>query len=96
MNSGVKKYAPIICAICGEAFVPKSGNTKYCDKCRLGVDKERWREYREYREIRNAKDRARRRRRKQLPTKELSWSDVVRICEENNLSYGKAKARGLI
>lgn len=94
MNSGVKVYPPILCAVCGVEFRPRSGRTMYCDECREIVDK-KWRK--EYREIRNARARENYKRKKGRPIeKPLTWAEIARICEEHNLSYGQAKARGLI
>ena len=40
---GHNKYDVCLCAICKEKFTPRTGNAKYCDKCRATgkVEKEK-------------------------------------------------------
>ena len=79
-----KKFRDIPCKRCGLVFSPRSGRTVYCDDCRPVVEKER------HRPGWNGRKRG-----EKKPVLK-PWSEVVQICEENNLSYGKAKAKGLI
>ena len=81
-----KKFRDIPCKRCGLVFSPRSGRTEYCDDCRPIHEHER-----------HLKEWTGKRRRKGYvnPKNLQPWSEVVRICEENNLSYGKAKARGV-
>lgn len=88
MNSGVKIYRPIRCAVCKVEFQPLSGVTKYCAECRPNVRKKQSLEYSLCRQNIT--------KYKPKPVEGLSWAEISRICNEHNLSYGKAKARGLL
>ena len=61
---------------------------------------------RETRAIRNADNREKRRiereaeqrKKASKPRKKpiMSWPEIIRVCEENHISYGKAVAKGLV
>ena len=82
----------IVCTICGTEFESKHKYSKYCcadcrKKAKYRMSNEHHKSYREqYKGV----------YKKKQPVKVMSWAEVAAICNEHNLSYGKAKALGLI
>jgi hypothetical protein len=76
------KYDVCLCAICKEEFTPRTGNAKYCDKCRATGKVE--------------KEKQLKAKKKEQKKPKISWAEIAKICEENRCSYGQAVARGLL
>ena len=79
------KYDVCLCAICKEEFIPRTGNAKYCGKCRETGKVEKKKQLRKMKQ-----------EEKKKKEQKTSWAEIARICEENRCSYGQAVGMGLV
>lgn len=103
---------PKRCLDCKEMFTPVVHHQKYCKACaytrKLEKSKEYYREHKEQllqqqRDLK-AKQKQRLSAKKDLeqpkrkPRKKpiMTWPQIIKVCEENNISYGQAVAKGLV
>ena len=81
-------YKQSICDICGCDYSPASGNQRYCPDCQKRAKQLLAQESTV--RVKNRKARAEREK------TSLTWSEIIKICNDNNISYGKAMAKGLL
>lgn len=86
----MKKGDTIACAVCGKEFIAQRHNHKYCcEKCKYeGNNRQMLLRKKLYREEKKKK--------KKAPADIMPWSEVIAICNKHNISYGKAKSKGLV
>ena len=85
----MKKGDTISCAVCGKEFIAARHNSKYCsEKCKREGNN---------RQMLLRKKLNREEKKKKKPSTDIMpWSEVIAICNKHNISYGKAKAKGLV
>lgn len=77
-----------ICNACGKEFEASRGNTKYCsENCSELMQKLKKRE--RAKSLRTAKKIS-----EEKP--KTDWEYVVRVCNEQHISYGEAVRRGIV
>ena len=94
----LRYYQPKWCADCKTAFLPSAGNQTRCRKCQKAHQQKKARMY--YTRDREAiMARINEERKKPAPKRkksEMTWPQIIKVCEENNISYGQAVAKGLV
>ena len=75
-----------ICDVCKRKYTPASSTQRYCKDCAETAKSMREKERRERLKAEKA--------RKKKP--DMSWAEIVRICNAYGLSYGQARAKGLL
>ena len=102
-------YPPKWCPDCGGAFLPNAQQQQRCKECaykrKLAYSKE-WN--RTHRETAQKKRNVRRKQQRRIdrvarkpapkPRKrsEMTWPQIIKVCMDNNISYGYAVAKGLV
>lgn len=105
-------YPPKWCPDCGGAFLPNAKQQKVCRECaykrKLAYSKEwnrlnrekRKKSHKKLNEKRKQQRRVDRAARKSAPKprkkSEMTWPQIIKVCTENNISYGYAVAKGLV
>ena len=75
-----------ICDVCKRKYTPASSTQRYCKDC---VETAKSMQEKERRERLKAE-----KARKKKP--DMSWAEIVRICNAYGLSYGQAREKGLL
>lgn len=107
-----KYYPPKWCPDCGAAFLPTVKQQKVCKECahkrKLAYSKEWNRTHREAVKRSHEKTNERRKQQRRIdraarkstpkPRKrsEMTWPQIIKVCMDNNISYGYAVAKGLV
>lgn len=78
-----------ICDVCKREYTPASYRQRYCNDCRKIGDRMRERERYERNHKRGNKE-------QQAEKPDMSWAEIVRICNAHGLSYGQAWEKGLL
>ena len=75
-----------ICDVCKRDYTPASPTQRYCKDCVGDAKSTQEKKRRERIKAEKA--------RKKKP--DMSWAEIVRICNAHGISYGQASAKGLL
>lgn len=75
-----------ICNVCKREYTPAASTQLYCKDCAEAAKSMREKERKERIKAEKA--------RKKKP--DMSWAEIVRICNAHGLSYGQAREKGLL